>query len=221
MRALVLVHPPEAAEAFTSGLEDASEDVRKIASAGWLKAEAIPEEAVPALVGALSDPEAQVRANAARALARLVPVPAEAVPLLAECAAQPSDALRLSAALALQAAAPSGPRSEALHRLVGDPNVRVRLIAAGALLAEDAADAGAAAAVAEALSSPTGAYRRAAVGLVESLAEAGGELLDVLKRRAGVEEDPDLRAALARAVERLAGEAAGGGSAATQSAEPT
>src|SRR5262249_29565505 len=167
-----------------------SEDVRKIASAGWLKAEAIPGEAVPALVGALRDPQGQGRANAARALARLDPVPAEAVPPLAQGAAQPSGALRLSAALAPQAVGPPGPRSEALRRLVADPNVRVRLIAAGALLAEDAADAGAAAAVAEALSSPTAAYRRAAVGLVESLGEAGGELLDVVKRRAGVEEDP-------------------------------
>ena len=54
------------------------DDIRIMASAGWMKAAAIPEEAIPALVEALRDPELQVRANAANALARLDALPAAA-----------------------------------------------------------------------------------------------------------------------------------------------
>ena len=73
MRAIAMIQPPETAQAFIAGLKDASGDIRIVASAGWMKAAAIPEEAVPALVEALRDPEVQVRANAAHALARLEP----------------------------------------------------------------------------------------------------------------------------------------------------
>lgn len=70
MRAVAMIQPPEAADAFSAGLHDAEAVVRKVASAGWQKADAIPESAVPALVEALHDPDLQVRANAAHAIGR-------------------------------------------------------------------------------------------------------------------------------------------------------
>ena len=66
MRAIAMIQPPETTQAFAAGLKDACGDIRKVASAGWMKAAAIPEEAIPALVEALRDPEVQVRANAAQ-----------------------------------------------------------------------------------------------------------------------------------------------------------
>ncbi len=65
MRAIAKIQPPETAEAFAVGLKDACGDVRRVASAGWMNATAIPEGAIPALVEALGDPEIQVRANCA------------------------------------------------------------------------------------------------------------------------------------------------------------
>jgi len=47
MRAMALITPPEILEAFTGGLEDASGDIRKVASGGWMKATLIPEESHP------------------------------------------------------------------------------------------------------------------------------------------------------------------------------
>ncbi|WP_197491208.1 HEAT repeat domain-containing protein [Planctomyces sp. SH-PL62] len=104
MRAIAMIQPPEAVEAFAVGLKDAATEVRILASAGWINAEAVPAEAAPALIEALRDPEVRVRANAAQAMARLDSVPAEAVPLLIECATDPHDALRLASATALKAA---------------------------------------------------------------------------------------------------------------------
>ncbi len=71
MRAIAMIQPPEAGQAFASGLKDADSEIRKMASAGWMKAANIPQEVIPAMVEALRDPEVQVRANAAHALARL------------------------------------------------------------------------------------------------------------------------------------------------------
>nr|WP_171475255.1 HEAT repeat domain-containing protein [Frigoriglobus tundricola] len=133
MRALVMIQPPEATEAFTSGLADATAEVRMVASAGWMKAEAVPASAGPALVEALRDPEPQVRANAAHALARLEELPTGAVTALRECAGDPNDGLRLNAALALRQA-PSAEAADLMEHLLNDPNVRVRLVAAGAIL---------------------------------------------------------------------------------------
>ena len=103
-----------------------------------MNATAIPEEAIPALVEALRDPEIQVRANCAHALARLDAIPAAAIPLLIECTADANDGLRMNAAMALKLA-PAGEVLEVMQRLVADPNSRVRLIAAGSLLAADRA----------------------------------------------------------------------------------
>ena len=104
MRAIAMIQPPETAQAFVAGLKDACGDIRRVASAGWMKATAIPDEAIPALVEALRDPEVQVRANAAHALARLDVIPAAAIPLLIECTADPNDGLRMNAAMALKLA---------------------------------------------------------------------------------------------------------------------
>ena len=76
MRAIAMIQPPETTQAFAAGLKDACGDIRRVASAGWMNAAAIPDEAIPALVEALRDPEVQVRANAANALARLDAMPA-------------------------------------------------------------------------------------------------------------------------------------------------
>ena len=154
MRALVMIQPPEGVEAFEAGLTDPTAEVRVIASAGWMKAAAVPATAGPALVEALRDPEAQVRANAAHALARLDELPSEAVPALRECASDPNDGIRLNAALALRLAPPAAV-ADLMDHLLDDPSVRVRLVAAGAVLGADSANARAAAVVLAAADDPS------------------------------------------------------------------
>ena len=63
MRALVMIQPPEIGPALAAGLKDASGEMRKVASAGLIKAAEIPPEVVPELTDALIDPEVQVRAT--------------------------------------------------------------------------------------------------------------------------------------------------------------
>ncbi len=195
VRSLAVIQPPEAAAAFIAGLRDADAEVRKVAAAGWVLAAAVPPEAAPGLVEALGDPEVQVRANAAHALARLDELPPGAVPLLLECLADPSDGLRLNAALALENAPPEAV-GHALNQLLDDPNLRVRLIAAGRVLAADPADARAAAVVAEALAAPR--LRSAALALVEALGGRGAEFPPALGERAATESDVALREPLQR-----------------------
>lgn len=202
VRALALVQCPEAASAFVAGLTDADPDVRRVASAGWMKAEAIPEEAVPALVEALRDPEVQVRANAANALARLESLPTDAIPLLVACAADPSDGLRMNAAMALERA-PAGTADEALRHLLEDPNLRVRLIAAGALLASSPHDERAVAVLVEVLSDSAIRVRKSALEIITTLGDAGTAFVPALRARYGQENDADLRAALGQLIARL------------------
>jgi HEAT repeat protein len=102
MRALVMIQPPEANDGFLAGLTDPVAEVRVVASAGWIKAAAVPAAVVPALIEALRDPEVQVRANVAYALGRMESLTAEAVRALGECAAHPNDGLRLNAAVAVR-----------------------------------------------------------------------------------------------------------------------
>jgi HEAT repeat protein len=206
MRAIAMIQPPEILSAFTAGLKDASGDIRKVASGGWMKAASIPEEVIPLLVAALRDTEVQVRANAAHALARLDSLPAEATPLLIACTADPSDALRMNAALALKLAPPRA-AGEAMQRLLGDANGRIRLIAASCLLPADPGHARAGAVVAEALSDPAVRIRKAALDLVESLSTGGAAFLDDLKKRDRLEEEAELRDTLARLLLRLGAQA--------------
>jgi HEAT repeat protein len=200
--ALALIQSAEAAAAFIAGIKDADPEVRKVASGGWIKAAAVPPVAAPGLVEAVSDPEVQVRANAANALARLDDLPADAVPLLLECLADPSDGLRLNSALAL-CRAPLDAAGPGLRLLLDDPNLRVRLVAAGPTLAADAVDAKATAVVVEALDAPSPRLRDSAVGLIESLGERGAPFLPALRERAAAEPDPRIAERVAGAIRAL------------------
>lgn len=202
MRAIAMIQPPEAGAAFASGLKDADGEIRKMASAGWMKAAAVPEEVIPALVEALRDPEVQVRANVAHALARLDVLPAAAVPLLIDCTADANDGLRMNAALALKLA--SGTKvTQAMEHLLEDASLRIRFIAASALLPLDSDHAPAGAVLVQALSDPTVRLRQAALALAQSLGAGGGVFLEALRSRAGLEEEPELREAHSRLVGQL------------------
>jgi HEAT repeat protein len=198
LHALTLIQPPEAASAFMAGLRDASIDIRRMAAAGWRRAQVIPAEAVDGLVEALHDPDLAVRTHAAFALGRLEALPDTAVPLLLECAADASDGLRLYAALALQSA-PAKTVATTLQRLLDDPNRSIRLIAARALLPALPARAGVLAVVTEALVHPSAGFRRAALRLVEGLGVAASELRGLLQQQATQETEAELR----REVQRL------------------
>src|SRR5262249_53700867 len=71
MRAMAMIQPPEGEAAFLLGLKDAQAEVRKVASAGLVKAPQLTAPVLPYLVEALRDPEAQVRSNAAHVMTRL------------------------------------------------------------------------------------------------------------------------------------------------------
>ena len=190
LRAIVLIQPPETAEALTVGMADAEAEVRKVASAGWMRAAEIPESSVPALVEALRDPEVPVRSNAAHALARLDELPPDAVPLLAECTADPNDGLRLNAVLALWKGEVG---LDVLRARIDDPNTRVRLIAAGAVLAHAAEDAAAVAVVTAALTDPATRMRQVGLDVIAQLGDRGGAFRDVLRNRVEEEPEPALR----------------------------
>lgn len=176
MKGLAVIQAPEAAEAFVFGLRDPSADVRLIASAGWTRAETIPAMAAQPLVEGLRDPETQVRANVALALSRVEFLPPEAIPVLLDCTADPSDNLRLNATLALCKAPPRA-TAEVMEHLLEDPNPRVRVIAAGALLAGDPSHAAARAAVEAARNDPSPRVRQSAEELLESLAARAEEVI--------------------------------------------
>jgi HEAT repeat protein len=164
MRALVMIQPPEAKEGFTLGLIDPVPEVRLVASAGWIKAASVPSDVVPALIQALRDPETHVRANVAFALGRLDALPSEAVPALRECAADPNDGLRLNASVTLQLA-PIGVVSDLMSHLLNDSNVRIRLVAARAILVQIPQDPLATAVVLAACNDPSPRVRQATAEL--------------------------------------------------------
>ena len=181
MRAIAMIQPPEATEAFTVGLKDASTDVRVLASAGWMNAETVPEEAVPALIDGLRDPEVRVRANAANAMARLTTIPVEAISLLIDCASDPNDALRRNAAMALKQAPPEAV-AEIMEHLTADPNLHVRLTAASSLLSSEANDGNAGAVVVEAFAQPALPVLDNALDGLDSLATDGGPNIEALQK---------------------------------------
>jgi HEAT repeat protein len=202
VRALILIPSPETLPALTANLVDANAEIRKMASAGLMKATAIPDDLVPLLVEALRDPEPLVRANVAHALARLETLPSEAVAPLIECTSDAHDGLRMNAAMALEDA-PATAVGEVFAHLLDDPNSRIRLIAASFLLRQDATHLRAAAVVDEALSDPALRLRKAALELVASLDGHGALWLDALKQRAKVEDDAELLKLLTAAIEKL------------------
>jgi hypothetical protein len=81
---------------------------------------------------------------------------------------------------------------------VEDPNLRVRLIASGRVLATDPADARAVAVVAEALAAPAPRPRSAALALIETLDNPGVRFLPALRERAATESDAAPREQLQR-----------------------
>jgi HEAT repeat protein len=177
MRAIAVIQPPETTEALAAGLKDACGDIRKIAAAGWMNATAIPDEVIPGLVEALRDPEVQVRANCAHALARLDFIPAAAIPLLIECTADANDGLRINAARALNLA-PFQVVVGVMQHLLEDSNSRVRLIAAGAVLATDPANGIAGAVLVNSLNDPVSLVRETALVLLDALGERGSTLIE-------------------------------------------
>jgi HEAT repeat protein len=86
-------------------------------------------------------------------------LPTGAVSALRECACDPNDAVRLNAALALRLAPGEG--ADLMEHLLDDPNVRVRLVAAGAVLGANPADARAASTVVAAADDPNPRVRQA------------------------------------------------------------
>jgi HEAT repeat protein len=107
----------------------------------------------------------------------------------------------LNAAVALRDAA-GGVEAETFHRLLGDPNVRIRLVAAGAVLATAPADPAAAGVVTAALSDPVPRVRRIGLDVVVSLGDRGVGFLDALRLLAA-EEEPATRDEATRLVSRL------------------
>ena len=77
--------------------------------------------------------------------------------------------------------APAGAVIEVMQHLVADPNSRVRLIAAGSLLAAEPGNTLAGAVLVEALEDPVLRVREAALVLLDSLGEGGMALLEGLK----------------------------------------
>jgi HEAT repeat protein len=191
LRALALVQAPEAATAFRAGLTDPRAEIRKIASAGLMKLQTISEDAFPEVIQGLRDPESRVRANAAGILAKQKTLPDEAVPELLECLSDPEDAVRLNTALALRKAA-LPKLSAAFEPLLADPNPRVRLLAADLLLIGDPSHMQANQVVRESLADPAPRLRRMALELAGVLSAAVPELLEALRERVRVEEDPEL-----------------------------
>jgi HEAT repeat protein len=90
-----------------------------------------------------------------------------------------------------------------MERLLGDPNVRVRLIAAGSLLNADPENAPAGGVVREALANPAPRVRKSALALIESLGEKAGMFAAAVQRRAGQEDDAEAAGTLARLIQRL------------------
>ena len=195
LRAMTVIQPAQAAEAFLAGLKDARPEIRMVASAGLIKAEQATPETAAALIDALHDPESKVRANAACALSRLPELPAEAI-------AHADDGVRLNAALALRAA-PAAKAAPVFRQWLADASARVRLIAAGYLLEADPADADAAAGLVTLLDDPSPRLRRTVVELVDSLGPRAAPFLEALKQRAGAEVDPELSGQLEEVIERL------------------
>jgi HEAT repeat protein len=191
LRALALIQPPEAVDAFRAGLVDARAEIRKLASAALLKIGSVPEGALPDVIQALRDPEVRVRANAAGLLAKQDSIPADAVPLLLDCLTEADDALRMNAALALRTV--SSPKVVAAYEvLIVDVNMRLQLLAADVLLLKDVAHPQAIQVVSTALADSSPRIRRAALCLVGVFCATVPVFLEALRDRAAAEEDPEL-----------------------------
>jgi HEAT repeat protein len=176
--------------AFLDGIKDVEPEVRKIASAGLVKM-GVPAEGVPDVLAALRDAELQVRANAAQVLARLDQLPEEALEPLQSCLTEHDDGLRLHAALALRKL-PPGVTMTAFQELLGDPNPRLRLLAVRFFLEIDPIHAAAGVALIECLADPSRHIRRSARELFDALGSRALGLLEPLRARAKIADDPEI-----------------------------
>ncbi len=199
MRALAVLQLPESVGAFVAGLRDDEAEVRKIASAGLLKANQVPDDDVATVIEALRDPETRVRTNAATVIGRMDPIPDQAIPYLIESAVESDDdGLRLAATLALRNADSAVPH-DIMRRLLQDKNQRVQLAAAAALLHSDAADALVETIIWTALVDTNWRVREIAIAMLESHPEAVTAYRRDLELWVVKETDPHLR----ERVERL------------------
>lgn len=127
LRALAQVQPDRVVEDFVRALHDISPDVRRLASAGLVRAaDQLTEVHLPPVVESLHDADDRLRANLAMVLARRGVVPAGATPMLLDGSRDEKDGLRLTSVRALGLTAAL---AEEVPRLVADPNVRVALTA--------------------------------------------------------------------------------------------
>jgi HEAT repeat protein len=116
----------------------------------------------------------------------------------------------MNAAVAL-AGGPRGAAADTLRHLIEDPNSRIRLVAAGAVLAAAPDDLPAGEVVRAALSDPALRLRRVALDAVSALGPHGVSFLDAVRGRADVEEDSAVRAAAGELAARLEGHQAPAG----------
>jgi hypothetical protein len=90
-----------------------------------------------------------------------------------------------------------------MEHLVEDANLRICLIAASWLLSVNATHAQASAVVRESLGNPTVRLRQAALALLKSLGPGAATFLDIIRSRTTLEEEPELREALAQLAGQL------------------
>jgi HEAT repeat protein len=198
LRALALIQPPEAAAAFLSALHDPDAEVRRWASAGLLKCEALQADALPALVQGLKDPDVQVRANIVLLCGRKEIWSAEMGPLLLEYLNDPDDGLRLSALRILKEI--SELRLDGvLPRLLNDPNSQIRFLAAS-ILTHTADDPQAVEILRSAIAAEQPRLRRQALETIETLGDRVALFVDALRAQQAAEEDPELRELLGRMI---------------------
>ncbi len=181
-----------------------------MASAGLMKSgDRTTRRSLPQLTDAARDPEVQVRAQRGAFTwpGSTCCSSADAVAdALIECTVDPRDDLRMNATLAL-CKAPAARVSDLFAQRVGDPNPRIRLIAARFLLMQDPANAEATAVVTAALVDADHRLRKSAIDLIDSLGSQGAGWGDALRQQVLLEEEPGLRESLSQLLERLKSEA--------------
>lgn len=201
MRALAILQPEEAVSAFLGGLRDAEAEVRKMAAAGLQKVGRVPDDGMGVVIEALRDPDIRVRTTIASVLGRLDPVPPSAIPYLVEnTTPAEDDALRLAAAIALRSARSAVPESIMVN-LLKDANLRVRLVAASAILANDAGQEDAGIVVREAMADKNPRVRELALTLIEPLRSGIASFAEILESARAEETD----GAILERIERMLG----------------
>ena len=160
-----------------------------MAAAGLQKVGRVPDDGLGAVIEALRDPDIRVRTTIASVLGRLEPVPPSAIPYLVENTAPAGDdALRLAAAIALRSAGSAVPETIMVN-LLKDANLRVRLVGASAILANDAGQEDAGIVVREAMADKNPRVRELALTLIEPLGPGIASFADILQSARAEETD--------------------------------